>query len=294
MNQSMLCFAPTLIAALALTTCGAESDPVSTSDPSDPSDTADAGDTTDAAGTGGTTDTSGTGGTTGTTATGGTTDTTGTGGATDTTGTGGATDPAGTAGTTDTTGTGGAPESGPPLVVTPPADAVFTDDFETGAGNWNVTQGYWTPTADVTTVLTSSNEGNEARALAGDMSWTDMTVSGSVKILNMDEGRRIYLAARYIDSNNWYGAALHNSGDREAQIRKKVLGASSDIAAVPFQFEFNTWYRIEFSIAGSELSMRIDGVPMTTGTDTEFAAGGIAVLADRSEVSWDDIHVTIP
>ncbi len=50
----------------------------------------------------------------------------------------------------------------------------------------------------------------------------------------------------------------------------------------------------EFSIAGSELVMRVDGVPMTSGTDTEFAAGGIALLADRSVVSWDDIVVTIP
>jgi hypothetical protein len=200
----------------------------------------------------------------------------------------------GTGGTTETTGTGGTTESTPPPEITPPDDAVFFDDFENGAGNWTITQGFWTPTADATTVFTSSNEGNEARALAGDMTWTDMTVSGSVKITQMDDGRRIYLAARYIDSNNWYGAALYNSGDRKAQIRKKSAGSSSDISSVPFQFELNTWYRIELSIAGSELSLRVDDVPMTSGTDTEFAAGGIAVLADRSEVSWDDIVVTIP
>jgi hypothetical protein len=173
-------------------------------------------------------------------------------------------------------------------------EVVFFDDFENGAGNWTVTQSLWTPTADVTTVFTSSNQGNEARALAGDMTWTDMTVSGSVKIMQMDDGRRIYLAARYIDSNNWYGAALYNSEDRRAQIRKKSGGSSSDIASVPFEFELNTWYRIELSIAGSELSLRVDDVLMTSGTDTEFAAGGIALLADRSEVSWDDIVVTIP
>jgi hypothetical protein len=221
----------------------------------------------------------------------------GAGGAGATTATGGSagtTETTGTGGTTETTGTGGTTESTPPPDITPPADAAFFDDFENGAGNWTVTQSFWTPTADFTTVFTSSNEGNEARALAGDMTWTDMTVSGSVKIRQMDDGRRIYLAARYIDSNNWYGAALYNSGDRKVQIRKKSDGSSSDISSVPFQFEFNTWYRIELSISGSELSLRVDDVPMTSGTDTEFAAGGIAVLADRSEVSWDDIVVTIP
>ena len=63
---------------------------------------------------------------------------------------------------------------------------------------------------------------------------------------------------------------------------------------MPFQFEFDTWYRIELSIAGSDLSLRVDDVLVTSGTDTEFAAGRIALLADRSEVSWDDIVVTIP
>jgi pectate lyase len=137
----------------------------------------------------------------------------------------------------------------------------------------------------------SASGGAAATAAGGSAGATE---SGSVKITQMDDGRRIYLAARYIDSNNWYGAALYNAGTRRAQIRKKSAGSSTDISEVPFAFELNTWYRIELSISGSELSMRIDDVPMTSGTDTEFAAGGIALLADRSVVTWDDIVVTIP
>jgi hypothetical protein len=254
----------------------------SSSDEGGPTDSATGGSSSQVEGA------SGAGGAGATTATGGSA------GTTEPTGTGGTTEPTATGGTTEPTATGGTTATNAPPEITPPEGAVFFDDFENGAGNWTVTQSFWTPTADFTTVFTSSNEGNEARALAGDMTWTDMTVSGSVKIRQMDDGRRIYLAARYIDSNNWYGAALYNSGDRKVQIRKKSDGSSSDISSVPFQFEFNTWYRIELSISGSELSLRVDDVPMTSGTDTEFAAGGIAVLADRSEVSWDDIVVTIP
>ena len=57
----------------------------------------------------------------------------------------------------------------------------------------------------------SASGGAAATAAGGS---AGATVSGSVKITQMDDGRRIYLAARYIDSNNWHGAALHNAGTR--------------------------------------------------------------------------------
>ena len=185
-------------------------------------------------------------------------------------------------------------DPGPAPVPPDATGAVFTDDFESGASKWNITQGTCSVAAEATNILTCLNGGNEARAVGGDPTWTDLTVSANVKIRQMDDGRRIYLAGRFIDSNNWYGAAFYNAGTRRVQIRKKVAGASSDIAEATFPFEFDTWYTLTLKISGSTLTLSVDGVEQAQGTDTDFTSGGVALLVDRSEVSWDNVVVTIP
>lgn len=189
--------------------------------------------------------------------------------------------------------------SEPPVIGPAPeppdaTGAVFTDDFESGTSSWDITQGTCSATADATTVLTCINGGNEARAVAGDASWTDVTIAANVMIRQMDDGRRIYLAGRFIDSNNWYGAGFYNSGTRRVQIRKKVAGSSEDIAEATFPFELNTWYTLKLQISGSTLTLSVDGVVQAEGTDTEFTSGRVALLVDRSEVSWDNVVVTTP
>lgn len=185
-------------------------------------------------------------------------------------------------------------DPGPPPVPPDATNAVFSDDFESGAANWNVTQGTCSVMAEATSVLNCLNGGNEARAVGGDATWTDLTVAANVKIRQIDDGRRIYLAARFVDSNNWYGAAFYNSGTRKVQLRKKVAGTSADIAEVPYPFELNTWYTLKLQISGSTLTLSVNDVVQIEATDTQFASGSVALLVDRSEVSWDNVVVTTP
>ncbi len=189
--------------------------------------------------------------------------------------------------------TGGLPPTGG-VTATGGFGGVFEDDFENGATQWTVTQGTCTITTDGSSVLTCTNGGNEARATAGALGWTDLTITADVKINQMDTSRRIYLAGRYADANNWYGAGFYNATTRQVQIRKKVDGSSEDIASANFPFELGTWYTLTFEISGSSLALSVDDVLLLEATDTEFASGAVALLADRSEVSWDNIVVTIP
>jgi hypothetical protein len=130
------------------------------------------------------------------------------------------------------TGTGGAN----PIVVTPEG-TLFMDDFESGAAKWTFTQGTCSVMVDgadggtdVTNsnVLNCINGGNEARALAGQVGWGEYSVQAKVKVNAMDAGRRIYLAGRFTDSSNWYGAAIYNGTPFEVQVRKKVGGTSAE------------------------------------------------------------------
>jgi hypothetical protein len=198
-----------------------------------------------------------------------------------------------------TTATGGASGSasgsgGTMSVATPPGE-LFRDDFENGITKWDVTQGTCSIAADETNVLTCINEGNEARAVAGDI-WGEFTVSARVRINELDAagGRRIYLAARFTDSNNWYGVAIYDGNPFEVQIRKKVAGTSSDIARTPYPFVVGQWHTLKLEVKGSTLKAYADDVLQLTAEDTQFASGRIAILVDRTNASWDDVLATNP
>lgn len=200
----------------------------------------------------------------------------------------------GAAGSTGAAGTGGGGAGGGVMVVPTPEGMLFMDDFESGAASWDVTQGTCSIQADTTNVFNCINGGNEARALAGQIGWGEYSVQAKVKINAMDPGRRIYLAGRFTDSNNWYGAAIYNDTPTQVQIRKKVAGTSTDVADVPYPITFGNWYTLKLELKGSTLRLFVDGVLQIETTDTQFASGRIALLVDRSDVSWDDVVVTNP
>lgn len=215
---------------------------------------------------------------------------------------GGATNPTpGTAGTSGEAGSSGGGTGGTSggtggsgTVVPTPEGMLFMDDFESGVARWDVTQGTCSALADGTTVFNCINGGNEARALAGETGWGEYSVQARVKVNAMDPGRRIYLAGRFTDSNNWYGASIYNATPTEVEIRKKVAGMSTSVARATFPIAVGTWYTLKLELKGSTLRLFVDGVIQLETTDTQFSSGRIALLVDRSDVSWDDVVVTNP
>jgi hypothetical protein len=213
---------------------------------------------------------------------------------------------AGTAGTTGgggSTGSAGTTGVGGGTIVDTPLGTLLMDDFESGAAKWMVTQGTCSITADTdadggmsdgTNVMNCINGGNEARAIAGQVGWGEYTVKAKIKVNEMDAGRRIYLAARFTDSSNWYGAAIYNGSPYEVQIRKKVAGTSTDIARVSYPIVLGTWYTLKLEVKGATLRLSVNDVVQLEATDTSFSAGEIALLVDRSDISWDDVTVTNP
>jgi hypothetical protein len=180
-------------------------------------------------------------------------------------------------------------------IVPTPEGELFRDDFEGGITNWDVTQGTCSIQADETSIFTCELGTNEARAVAGSV-WGEYSVQARVRINELDPlgGRRIYLAGRFTDSNNWYGAAIYDGMPFEVQIRKKSAGTSSDIARGTYPIEVGIWYTIKLEMKGSSLKLYMNDTLQIETTDTEFNQGRIALLVDRSNVSWDDVIVTNP
>jgi hypothetical protein len=213
---------------------------------------------------------------------------------------GGGSSGAATGGTAPTGGTAGSAGmatggSGGGTIFPTPMGELFRDDFEGGSTNWMVTQGTCSIQADETSVFTCELGTNEARAVAGDI-WGEYSVQARVRINELDPagGRRIYLAGRFTDSNNWYGAAIYDGGPFEVQIRKKSAGTSSDIVRGTYPIELGTWYTIKLEMKGQTLNLFMNDTLQLTATDAEFSMGRIALLVDRTSVSWDDVIVTNP
>ena len=111
----------------------------------------------------------------------------------------------------------------------------------------------------------------------------------------MDLGRRIYLAGRFTDSSNWYGAAIYNGTPFEVQIRKKVAGTSTDVARVPYPIELGKWYTLKLEVKGSTLRLFVDGVIQIETTDpaVRFRPGRPAGRPQRRELGRRDRHQSL-
>jgi streptogramin lyase len=82
---------------------------------------------------------------------------------------------------------------------------------------------------------------------------------------------------RWTDGNNWYKAFIDG---RSLVLKKKVAGATTILASVPFVAAAGTAYTIHFRVVGSTLTANVRAAPgsepsgwMVTATDTALTSG---------------------
>jgi hypothetical protein len=191
----------------------------------------------------------------------------------------------GTAGTTG--GSGGAT-----------GEVLFFDDFEGAADKWvSVPSDGWAIVADGSNVYKQGTLDTAFRvSSAGDASWTDQVVEAKVKVLAFQGSSSSYLAgvyARFQDFDNHYYVSFDSYG--AVKIRKKSGGNNTSLTSeAPTDVVLGTWYTVKLEVIGSTLKAYVDGVPVLVATDTDIAAGGIAVGTKNATAEFDDVRVTKP
>jgi len=190
---------------------------------------------------------------------------------------------------------GGAPSDGGPGSGT----VLFSDDFEGASTGWAVAP----PGSDWSIVADGSNVYKQGTldtvfhvASAGDVAWTDQIVEAKVKVLAFSGSSTSYLAgvfARFKDLDNHYYAALQSDG--QFKIKKKSGGNNSSLSSgAKVTITTNTWYTVNLSVIGSALTAYLDGTLVLTATDTDIAAGGMAVGTKNATAEFDDVKVSAP
>jgi hypothetical protein len=175
------------------------------------------------------------------------------------------------------------------LVPSASAGTLFSDDFESGAGNWSKSGGTWSVVSDGSKVYQQARTDSElARVFAGEAAWTDYSVEARVKGLDLSKGLA-GVAARAGGSSTMYRLALTSTGRAELQSVKgstiTVLGSAavSDPAA---------WHTLKVDVSGSSITGYVDGATVASGTGSLPGAGRIGLVTSFASAEFDDVSVS--
>jgi alpha-L-arabinofuranosidase len=134
--------------------------------------------------------------------------------------------------------------------VTKNGQTLFASDFSKGLSGWKTPHGRW-EVADGALRQTSREEG--ARALIGDPSWSDYTLSLKARKLSGAEGFLITFQAPGDDSKTWW-----NLGGWENTLHGLEL-PGIPMERVPGRIETSRWYDIRVELQGLNVRCYLDG-----------------------------------
>lgn len=172
------------------------------------------------------------------------------------------------------------------------AAALFSDDFNDGNANgWTATSGTWGIITDGSPAYKQSGT-SEGRTSAGSSSWKDYSVQAKIKLDTFNAGNRVYLAARYVDGNNYYAASLYNNNGGTLEIRKKVSASSSTLVSKSYALTTGIWYDVKLVVEGTSIQLYVGGVLQLSATDSSQSAGAIGLITQGGAMAkYDDIVV---
>ncbi|HEU5472366.1 MAG TPA: hypothetical protein VFV67_17070 [Actinophytocola sp.] len=171
------------------------------------------------------------------------------------------------------------------------AATLFSDDFEDGnAGGWTTSGGSWTVDTDGSRVYQQTGTSSDARARAGQASWTNYTVTTRVKPTAFNGSNRfVALLARAQNATNYYYLALRSSN--VVELKKLVGGTAQTLASAQVPVSVGTWYTLRLEVSGSTLRGSVNGGTPLSASDTQYGAGQVGVATFNASAVFDDILV---
>jgi len=123
-------------------------------------------------------------------------------------------------------------------------------------------------------------------------SYGDATISAQLKFFD-DSGSPFGggIFFRSLDENNGYLLKLSSTNDLTLDLHEN--GTVTNLVNQIYTVMQNTWYDINLILAGDNISLEIEGLPIFSTTDSTFTEGFAAIVAtDEAHIGIDDIAVT--
>lgn len=165
-------------------------------------------------------------------------------------------------------------------------EAAFNDDFSEGAGAWTTAGGSWS-VSDGRYEQTSTDR--NARAFAGDVSWSDYTVEASVRPGN---GTLTALLGRVHGEESYYYLTLRSTTGT-LELNKLSGGSRTLLDSTPFAVSPGTEYTLRLEMSGNSLAGSAGGQTVSA-TDGEFFSGGVGLKTFNATASFGHVTVTVP
>ncbi|HEU5475546.1 MAG TPA: family 16 glycoside hydrolase [Actinophytocola sp.] len=171
------------------------------------------------------------------------------------------------------------------------ADTLLSDTFEDGnLDGWTRSGGSWSVTADGSQVARQSSTSSDARALAGQSTWSNYAVQARVKALAFNGSDRFTaVLARAQSNTSYYYLTLRSSNT--VQIKKLASGSSTTLSSTSFTVTTGTFYTLRLEVNGSTLRGFVNGTQVGQATDTQFGSGRAGLATFNASASFDDVLV---
>jgi alpha-L-arabinofuranosidase len=148
------------------------------------------------------------------------------------------------------------------LVVTDADGEVLLEDDFGDASQWDAQTGSW---EIVDGEFVQSSDATDARAVAGDTSWTDYNLEVTGRKLGGAEGFLVMFGVQ--DTGNWYWWNLGGFGNTYSLVERAVNGGKTPMATTDHTIETGRDYRIRIEVRGRQVSLYLDGELVTEFTD---------------------------
>jgi hypothetical protein len=142
---------------------------------------------------------------------------------------------------------------------------------------WSAATGALRQTSDIhsspTTAATIPKPGTFARWTAG-TAWTNYSITAE---LNSSDNDVLGVMFRYTNNNNYYRFSM-DSERANRRLSKKRNGTWTTLWSDTTAYQLNRTYVLEIIANGSSLTVKLDGVQLWTGNDTQTLTTGTVAM----------------
>lgn len=164
------------------------------------------------------------------------------------------------------------------LRVTQDGKTLYTSNFSGGLSNWKTSRGKWEVVGGA---LRQTSREEDVRALVGDPSWTNYTLSVKARKLGGDEGFLIMFQAPGDQTKSWW-----NLGGWDNTLHAlEVPGVP--LRQIPGKIETGRWYDIRIELQGQQIKCYLDGKLVQEATRT--TPPSLFAVAGRDEKTRETI-----
>lgn len=169
------------------------------------------------------------------------------------------------------------------IKVTQGDKVLFASDFSKGLEGWKTTRGKW---AVVDGALRQTSNDDDARAIVGDPSWNDYTLTLKARKISGNEGFLILFGLPDERFKSWWNVG----GWGNTVNALEVPGLAAE--RLPGKIETGRWYDIKVELSGNTVRVYLDNQLVQTATQTplqrDFGHALVPdLVADPSIVEFD-------